>query len=290
MAAVADQLGGDSLGDGALGAGVDQQRVVGVAVDVDEAGGNDHARRVEPARRVGVTQVAYRGDPAVLDGYVSGDAGRASAVDYGAAADYEVDHAGVPSGSLRGCGAGGSTWTVSGTALGLLLNRSRGSVEHGFTNYVELPFEASQPRFKFGDALGEMVDTPVNLVEALVNLAETLVNLAETLVNLVETLIGVRLELAETLVESSFHSMQGSQRECCQSNTNGKDADKYGKDAGKLSHSNKEFTIRSKPAISLAGRWRRPRVHRPLRGRRRGPGGVWRGRAPGRGRGRPWRA
>ena len=88
VAAVADQLGGDALGDGALGARVDEEGVVGVAVDVDEAGGDDHARCVEAALGVGVTQVAYRGDPAVLDGDVGGDSGRACAVDYGAAGDY----------------------------------------------------------------------------------------------------------------------------------------------------------------------------------------------------------
>ena len=102
MAAVADQLGRDTLGDGALGAGVDEQRVVGVAVDVDEAGGYDHARSVEAALRLGVPQVADRGDPAAFHANVGRDAGRTGAVDYGAAADHEVDHVGLPSGSLMG--------------------------------------------------------------------------------------------------------------------------------------------------------------------------------------------
>ena len=99
VAAVADELGRDALGDGALGTGIDEQGVVGVAVDVDEAGGDDHARCVEAALRLGGAQVADRDDPAVLDAYVSGDSGRAGAVHDGAAADYEVNHAGVPSGS-----------------------------------------------------------------------------------------------------------------------------------------------------------------------------------------------
>ena len=47
-------------------------------------------------------QVADFDDPAAFHANVGRDAGRTGAVDYGAAADHEVDHVGLPSGSLMG--------------------------------------------------------------------------------------------------------------------------------------------------------------------------------------------
>ena len=112
-----------------------------------------------------------------------------------------------------------NTWIGNETGFGLLLNLDRSLVEQSCTNYVELTFETSLPGFKLGGALGEIINTPINLVE-------TLVNLVETLVDLVKPLVGVRLELAETLVDPPFHPIQGRQRHCCQSNAYGEDANK----------------------------------------------------------------
>ena len=63
MAAVADDLGGHALAQRALGLGVDQQREVGVAVDVDEAGGDDAAAGLDPPTRLRRREVAERDDP-----------------------------------------------------------------------------------------------------------------------------------------------------------------------------------------------------------------------------------
>ena len=119
-----------------------------------------------------------------------------------------------------------NTWIGNETGFGLLLNLDRSLVEQSCTNYVELTFEPGLPGFKLGGALGEMVDTPVNLVDTPINLVETPINLVETLVDLVKPLVGVRLELAETLVDPPFHPIQGRQRHCCQSNAYGEDANK----------------------------------------------------------------
>ena len=154
-----------------------------------------------------------------------------------------------PDGDAKSTGIPG--W--QGTGYGLLLNRSRSPFEQGCANYVELTFETGLACFKMGDALSEKIDTPIDLVETPVNLAETLVGvrlkLVETLVYLVETLVGVRLNLAETLVDPPFHTIQGGQRHCCQSNAYGEDANKNRKDAGELSHGNRECNTRSAPAI-----------------------------------------
>lgn len=130
-----------------------------------------------------------------------------------------------------------------------LFSRLSRSAEQSFPDYVDLAFEASQASFESGHTPFHLVHTPLQLVHTPFQPIHASVNLIEAFVNLAETLVGVRLELAETLVESSFRSMQGRQRDCCQSNTNGEDADKYGKDAGNLSHSNEECTTRLTPAI-----------------------------------------
>ena len=77
-----------------------------------------------------------------------------------------------------------------------------------------------------GGALGEMINTPVKMVDTPVKMVDTPINLVETLVDLVKPLVGVRLELAETLVDPPFHTMQGRQRYCCQSNAYREDANK----------------------------------------------------------------
>ena len=87
-----------------------------------------------------------------------------------------------------------------------------------------------------------MVDTPVNLVETPIDLVKPLVRVR---LKLAETLV----DLAETLIDPLLHPIQGRKRYCCQSNAYGEDANKNRKDAGKLSHGNRECNTRSAPAI-----------------------------------------
>ena len=101
-----------------------------------------------------------------------------------------------------------NTWIGNETGFGLLLNLDRSLVEQSCTNYVELTFEPGLPGFELGGALGEMINTPVNLVDTPVNLVETPIN------------------LVEALVDPPFHPIQGRHRHCCQSNTYGEDANK----------------------------------------------------------------
>ena len=63
---------------------------VEVRVQVEEAGGDDRAGGVELGLAVGREARADLGDAAVADPDVGGDAGRAGAVDDGAAADEEI--------------------------------------------------------------------------------------------------------------------------------------------------------------------------------------------------------
>ena len=56
---VADQLGGDTLMDLALSPRIDEQREVGVAVDIDKPGGNHVADSIEGQRRLSCTQVTH---------------------------------------------------------------------------------------------------------------------------------------------------------------------------------------------------------------------------------------
>ena len=89
IAAIADHLGGDALHERGDGARIDQQRVVGMAVDVDEARRNGEAGRVD--RGLGFAlDFADGGDAAVLDAHVGGSRRRAGAVDQGAVADEYV--------------------------------------------------------------------------------------------------------------------------------------------------------------------------------------------------------
>ena len=92
MAAVAGHQGGQPLPDAALGEAVDVQREVGVAVDVDEAGADGPAGRVDGACGLDPGRIADEGDPAAIDDEI-GFAGRgAGAVDQAAVADDEVGH------------------------------------------------------------------------------------------------------------------------------------------------------------------------------------------------------
>ena len=88
---VADELGGDTLGDGALGRRVDDDGQVGVAVDVDEARGDDAATRVHPARRLDHAEIGVYGrDPIAPDGHIGTDPRGARPVDQRAAVEDDI--------------------------------------------------------------------------------------------------------------------------------------------------------------------------------------------------------
>jgi hypothetical protein len=89
-AAVADDLGRHTLVDRADGARVDEERVVGVAVDVHEARRHGEPGGVE-LRRVGSVNGADARDPPFGDRDVGADAGGARAVVDDAVADHQVD-------------------------------------------------------------------------------------------------------------------------------------------------------------------------------------------------------
>ena len=75
VAAVADELGGHALIDGALGAGVDEKGEVGVAVDIDEAGGYDEALGVDLVVARRLVEGAYVLDLVACDADISGAGG-----------------------------------------------------------------------------------------------------------------------------------------------------------------------------------------------------------------------
>src|SRR5262249_33747607 len=107
--AVADHLERDALEDRADRARVLQQRVVGVAVDVDEAGRDREAGGVERRQVVPAREIADLGDAPVLDPYV-GVARRVSRpVDHGAARDEEVAHQADGTGAAAGSTSSTST-------------------------------------------------------------------------------------------------------------------------------------------------------------------------------------
>ena len=81
--------------DGARGPGVDEERVVGVAVDVDEPGRDDVPGRVD-LRRSDLRDLADRRDSTVLDRDIGSDGLGTGAVEHGAVPDHTVDHARFP--------------------------------------------------------------------------------------------------------------------------------------------------------------------------------------------------
>ena len=94
MTAVPDDLGGDALVEGADGAGVDEQRVVGVAVDVDEAGGDVEPGRIDLGRRGG--DVSDRDDALAGDAESAAIGRPAGAVDHAAVPDRDVEAHAAP--------------------------------------------------------------------------------------------------------------------------------------------------------------------------------------------------
>ena len=90
-AAVADDGGGDAVPDAAGGIRVPRVLGVVVGVDVDEAGGDHEAARVDLARAA-LADLADRADAPVLDGHVGPPPRLAAAVHHGAAANHEIGH------------------------------------------------------------------------------------------------------------------------------------------------------------------------------------------------------
>ena len=87
MAAIADDLERDALVDRACRARIDQQRVVGMAVDVDEAGRDDETGGIDTWRIRGNLRRTDRGDAVALDQDIGNDRRAAGAVMHLAAAD-----------------------------------------------------------------------------------------------------------------------------------------------------------------------------------------------------------
>ena len=93
MAAVADGDGCDALQRARLRAAVDEQREVGVRVNVDDAGRDDQASDVDDFERSVGRHRADGADPAALDRDVRPPWRRAGAVDDGPAGEHERAHA-----------------------------------------------------------------------------------------------------------------------------------------------------------------------------------------------------
>ena len=87
---MSDDLGGDALAHLALGLGIDWQREIGMRLDVDEAGRDREARRVDDVRSVAGQIFSERGDAAVRDREIAHDAGSAGAVDQESVMDQDV--------------------------------------------------------------------------------------------------------------------------------------------------------------------------------------------------------
>ena len=91
--ALAGDLGGDSLRNLRCGAGVDEDGILRLPEEVEEAGRDDELRGVDGAFRRAARESAgglERGDPAVGDAEVGAKPGGAGAVDDLAAGDEEV--------------------------------------------------------------------------------------------------------------------------------------------------------------------------------------------------------
>ena len=94
MAALADDLGGDPLVDLALRPPVDQQREVGVGMQVDESGADGKPVQLDALRRFLPRQVADARDPAVADADVGPERRAAGPVEDLPAGKCQVDHDG----------------------------------------------------------------------------------------------------------------------------------------------------------------------------------------------------
>ena len=82
--------GRDALVDVVFGVGIEENAAPGVGVDVDKAGGDDHAVGVETAGGGGFREIAEGGDGVAFDADVAVKPGVARAVDNAAAGDHDV--------------------------------------------------------------------------------------------------------------------------------------------------------------------------------------------------------
>ena len=120
-AAVAGDDGGDAVEARRRERRVPEHLRVVVRVDVDEPGSDDVPAGVEHALAVEVG--ADRGDLAVADGDVGTRAGRAGAVDDGAALDDEIDAHGVSCRNVPAVISRTSVWTAAGQQVQRVRNR-----------------------------------------------------------------------------------------------------------------------------------------------------------------------
>ena len=93
--AVADDFSGDTLAHLALAARIEQHRVVGMGVDVDEAGADHLAGGVDHVGCLRRREVANGGDTAVADADVGALGRSTGAVYYHAAAENDVERSAV---------------------------------------------------------------------------------------------------------------------------------------------------------------------------------------------------
>src|SRR5262245_18879807 len=90
VAAVADDLHCDALGDGADRPRIDAYREVRMTVNVNKAGGHGQARRVQHRPFRSQRKNPQVCDSAALDENVAADRRAARTVHYGSTADYQV--------------------------------------------------------------------------------------------------------------------------------------------------------------------------------------------------------
>ena len=121
VTAIADDFGGDALHQRGDRARIDQQRVVGVAVDVDEAGGDNKAGGVDGCFRF--PSMRRSGDAAVLDADIGAARRGAGAVDQGAVRIRRSSAILEPSSQLAAAGRIGAQMRLG---LGRLILRLSG--------------------------------------------------------------------------------------------------------------------------------------------------------------------
>ena len=90
VTAIADHLGGDALGDGADGTGIDQQGKVGMAMRIDEAGSHGQAVGVHFADALNCRKTPNFDDAALGEGDIGGKGRSTGSVYDGTATDDQV--------------------------------------------------------------------------------------------------------------------------------------------------------------------------------------------------------
>src|SRR6516225_11106169 len=87
---MADDLGGHSLADLALGLGIDRQREIGMGLDVDEPGCNRKPAGIDDFRRLAGEAGPCGGDAAGADSEIARSALGSAAIDQKAAVNEDV--------------------------------------------------------------------------------------------------------------------------------------------------------------------------------------------------------